>query len=98
MELIFIKFHFSRSPNSPLFSLENLHDIEELMMDDEIVKDLETETPDLHEPKRSQVIKYKNSTFFLFFPLAFLPRTGSYIQLKYEHLKETFLTLNLTTF
>ena len=40
-------------------------------MDDEIVKDLETETPDLDEPKRSQVINYENSSFFLFFPLAF---------------------------
>ena len=76
---------FYRSPNSPLFSLENLHDIEELMMDDEIVKDLETETPDLDEPKRSQVINYENSSFFLFFPLAFLLRTGSYIPLEYEH-------------
>ena len=59
---------FCRSPNSPLFSLENLHDIEELMMDDEIVKDLETETPDLHEPKRSQVVNYENPSFsFSFF-------------------------------
>ena len=55
------------------------------MMDDEIVKDLETETPDLDEPKRSQVINYENSSFFLFFPLAFLLRTGSYIPLEYEH-------------
>ena len=39
-----IPTHSPRSPISPLFSLENLHDIEELMIDDENATNIDNDT------------------------------------------------------